>query len=92
MLVCYPFREGDNKDDWADVSSVGVGRGGRFTKAQEGEGGGIGLAMLTDIFWIWICICKASSKEPHKVFERLYDQLWVVIEGESCLYRRIVSL
>ena len=57
------------------MSSVGVGRGGRFTKAQEGEGGGIGLAMVTDIFWIWICICNASSKEPHKVFERLCDQL-----------------
>ena len=25
-----------------------------FTKAQEGEGGGIGLAMATDIFWIRI--------------------------------------
>ena len=32
------------------MSSVGVGRGGRFTKAQEGERGGIGLAMLTGIF------------------------------------------
>ena len=30
-----------------------------FTKAQEGEGGGIGLAMVTYIFWIRICICKA---------------------------------
>ena len=64
MLVCYPFREGDNKDDWsAEVWSVGVGRGGGFTKAQEGEGGGTGLAMVTDIY----CSCKASSKETHKV-------------------------
>ena len=30
-----------------------------FTKAQEGEGGRIGLAMVTDIFGIRICICKA---------------------------------
>ena len=61
-----------------------------FTKAQEGEGGGIGLAMVTDIYWIWICICKAWSKEPHKVFG------WSIVScngrGEQPFIWRLASL
>ena len=61
-----------------------------FTKAQEGEGGRIGLAMVTDIFGIRICICKAWSKEPHKVFG------WSIVScngrGEQPFIWRLASL
>ena len=52
------------------MSSVGVGRGGGFTKAQEGEGGGIGLAMVTGIFWIRICICKTKEEKRNSLLYR----------------------